>query len=502
MNRRELLRRGAAMTGAAFGVLPYVRAAKQAPFGTGPGAFSLAPVYEVSVEYFPEHSLKNLTAEIPRIANLGVGTIYITPIFKCAGLAQYLILDYYAINPRYGTPDDLKSLVATAHHHGIRVLLDVVTSLTTEGSYIMTQHPDWLLRGDDGQVQHYFPFPTWGWALDCANPNLIRYFSDMTADYIRKFDIDGWRVDSPMNNYDPQKVTTDHNRMNLFRAVKTAVTRVKPGAVLMAEVSGPTVMWGKDDHGAPPSFDEMCEASYDYKYCGFLGGTEKSGAYVTFDGSPGQVPLRPTTLNSIVHNELTSAQVVNSIQHRPILYDRLRVNFIENHDTSRVSSVFPKAHRALFVLIASMPGVPVIHAGQEIGSTVRPDASGSTKIVVDWAAGDRDLENFYRQVVKARSTHDALTSGDIRDAWKSGDKAIAFLRSSGNSRVLVALNFASKPVRFTASIHSGEWERRQKTAYTLRDELSGASSTQRRSELDLRLQPYEYQIINIIRHMQ
>ena len=79
---------------------------------------------------------------------------------------------------------------------------------------------------------------------------------------MREYDIDGWRIDSPMNNYDPQNVSGDHSRVKLLRAMKTAVTRVKPSAYFMAEISGPRVLWGKDDRGEQPLFDEMCEGSH------------------------------------------------------------------------------------------------------------------------------------------------------------------------------------------------------------------------------------------------
>jgi glycosidase len=89
-----------------------------APFGTGSGAWPVeGALYEVSPEYFPHHSLNELTESIPRLKKLGISVIYLTPIFKCVGNAQYLIVDYYAINPRYGTETDLRKLVAVAHQN-------------------------------------------------------------------------------------------------------------------------------------------------------------------------------------------------------------------------------------------------------------------------------------------------------------------------------------------------------------------------------------------------
>ncbi len=225
---------------------------EQAPFGTGPGAWPVTgAIYEVSPEYFPNHSLNEITARIPTLQKLGITVLYITPFFQCVGTTQYLILDYFAINPRYGTNEDLTQLVKVAHQHGIKVLLDLVTSLTPEGSDIWKNHPDWLMHGNDGKVAGYYPFPEWGWALDGANPQLIEYFSKVARYYVEKFDTDGWRIDSPMNNYNPALVSGDHNRMQLFRSVKRATVAVKKDALMMAEISGPK--WRGTKMTATPS---------------------------------------------------------------------------------------------------------------------------------------------------------------------------------------------------------------------------------------------------------
>jgi hypothetical protein len=475
---------------------------QRAPFGTGPGAWPVAgALYEVNPEYFPNHSLNEITARIPTLKKLGISALYILPLFQCVGGAQYLILDYYTINPRYGTAEDLTRLVKVAHQNGIKVLLDFVTSLTPEGSYITTKHPEWILRGNDGKMQHYYPFPAWGWALDATNPGLIDYYTKIARYYVAKFDTDGWRVDSPMNNYDPTKVSGDHNRMKLLFSVKTAITVVNKNALLIAEIAGPEIAWGIDDRNAKPLFDEMCEASYNYDICGFLGGDKKSGCtYLMSAGSPGIAPYAPTILDKVVKNEATSSEFVEVLKKERILDNRLRANVDEDHDTARVSECFPLQHRALFSLIATMPGFPVVHAGEEIGSTVHPEANGSETPVVNWAAGDLDLEAFYERVLTTRKNNQALIAGDIRDVWKSGDKAIAFLRSSGDSRVLVILNFDSKPARFTVGLPVSELGLSLKHSYKLRDALTGEVVVRQGKmleNLDLNLPPYGEQIVTI-----
>jgi glycosidase len=488
----------------ALGRLPETQRETGALPGAGRGYWPVeGAIYEVNLEYFPHHSIQELTARLPQLEKLGVSVIYLTPIFKCLGTAQYLILDQFAVNPRYGTEDDLRTLVATAHQHGIKVLLDLVTSLAYDGSYIVEQHPEWILRGDDGEKQRFFPFPTWGWALDCTNPEFIAYVTKLARYWVEKFDTDGWRVDSPLNNWDPKKVSGDHSRPRLVRAVKAAITEVKKEAILVSEISGPSLFWGEDDANEEPLYDEMCEASYNYELCGFLGGNDKDGFhYVVPDGTFAEGKFKPTLLNKVVHNQISSREFVEAVNGQRILYGRLRANFLENHDTERVQRAFPAQHRALFVLIATMPGVPVVHAGQEIGSTRHPENTDSDKNppVVDWEKGVRELEAFYAQVLKLRASNPALLYGELRDVWKSGDKAIAFTRGRGKDLTLVALNFEAKPARCVVSILGQEAGLDPEQRYTLRDDLAGKSFSATGKELEaleLTFQPYGYRLIRL-----
>ncbi len=220
-----------------------------------------------------------------------------------------------------------------------------------------------------------------------------------------------------------------------------------------------------------------------------------------FNGAPGKTPFHPTILSKVANNQATSKEFVDAIKSQRILYNRLRANFIEDHDTARVSGCFPKQHKSLFTLIASMPGVPVVHAGQEIGSTVHPDASGNTNVVVDWSKADPNLQSFYENALKMRAGNKALYSGDFEDVWKSGDKSIAFLRSAGTNLVVVTLNFDSKPAHFTVAVPLQTHGLAAGRNYKLHDELTGESSVHQGNQLEnleLTLPPYGQQVLSIV----
>jgi cyclomaltodextrinase len=457
-------------------------------------------LYEVNLDYFPNHSFHELAEMAPRMADLGINVIYLLPIWETAG-SQYLIRDYYKIDPSHGSPDDLRNLVKAAHKHGIRVLLDLVTSLTFDGSYILTHHPDWILKDDAGDKQRYYPFPDWGWSLDCTNPDLIRYFTEVVHYYFQEFSIDGWRIDSPMNNYDPKKVSTDHSRLPLLRALKAALKKKNPDTLFACEITSPTLLWGDDDTNDAPLFDEVCETSYHYEFCGFMGGNKTEGfRYATMEGSPAHGKMRLTLLDKIVHGQATSKEFVQYVNQYPILHNQTRAIFIENHDTERVSWAFPKQHRTLFTLIATMPGVPVIHAGQEIGSTQPSGHSGDRKTssaVVRWGEGDREIEAFYRQGLRVRREHPALLYGKLDDVWKSGDRTIAYLRRHENDVVLVVLSFQDRSTRTVVAIPTDELRPGAHRDYRLRDLLGETTSSHKGGDLTIELPPYGFRVLSL-----
>lgn len=424
------------------------------------------PIYETH-PYYHGGTFRGLTENLPRIAELGVKTIYLMPVFKQpdgfpAEKAQhirnvYRVPDFRVIDPVYGTPAELKALVAAAHRLKLRVLFDLVVNNAPEEGVVAKNR--WvhtlplaeierrvqaagkeltrtMVRGRPciyyghvsrghadlyeiaGQVEGtqvllmHFPRAGWGLAPDYANPQLIAYFSELAASYVRDFDIDGWRLDAPGDNWNPRLIRGDHSSVKLLGAVGQAIRKIKPDAVLFAET--PSVARKTDP---PPVLDEVCDASY--------------GHYFLLGVSQGDALNR------------SSGDYVAWLQKEPIEHERLRAHFLETHDTPRAATWTGANARALAVLMATGPGVPMIQAGQEIGATER---YGPT-LSVDWAHGDEDLWRFYQRLFAIRSRNACLQRGAIADVWRSGDKLLAYVRKLANEQAIVVVNPGDAPAK-------------------------------------------------------
>ena len=429
------------------------------------------PIYEAHPYYF-DGTFNGITQAIPRIADLGVKTLYLMPIWqqpegfptdKARHLRNvYRIPDYTQIDPLYGTPEDLKRLVATAHQNGLKVLFDLILNNTPEGSVIFNngwvhtirlsdietrvqsagarleqrtvngqEHVFYgcvqrqgrqlcevggMVVGDQVRLLH-FPRVEWGFAPDYTNPELIDYVANLGVSYVREYDIDGWRVDAPGDNWNPKLVSGDHSITQLLTRLKLAMASVKPDTVLLCETA--SVARQADP---PPVLDGVCDAAYSQAF------------YIAV--AQGEFPeSNPQHLT-----DLLAAERVGK--------GGGRVRYLESHDTPRIADLAPGLEKPYLAMIATIPGIPMIQAGQELGATARygPD------LQIDWQGGGTDLWAFYQRVFTIRNGSDALKFGSIENVWRSGDPLYAFLRQAPNEQVVVAINFQDREATAALSL--------------------------------------------------
>ncbi|HEV3281884.1 MAG TPA: alpha-amylase family glycosyl hydrolase [Acidimicrobiales bacterium] len=99
--------------------------------------------------------LPGIVQRLDHLAWLGIGGIWLSPVTVSPDADWgYDVADYLAVDPDFGTLDDLDRLIAEAHRRGIQVVLDLVPSHTSE------QHP-WFVNGRSGRQAQYRDYYVW-----------------------------------------------------------------------------------------------------------------------------------------------------------------------------------------------------------------------------------------------------------------------------------------------------------------------------------------------------
>ncbi len=150
--------------------------------------------------------------------NLGINSIWISPIVqnplnavekngqKSAGYHGYWPLNSHTIDTRFGTDEQFKTFVNDAHKKGINVILDYVANHVYKENPIILEHPDWStpLTLPDGSKNigrwETERFSTWFEdflpTLDFSNPEVVEQMTDIAIEWVTKFNIDGFRHDA------------------------------------------------------------------------------------------------------------------------------------------------------------------------------------------------------------------------------------------------------------------------------------------------------------------
>jgi cyclomaltodextrinase len=369
-----------------------------------------AVVYEVFPRAFsPEANLAGVTARLDHVRDLGATVVWLMPIHPI-GLEKrkgtfgspYSIRDFYAVNPDYGTPEDVKRLVREAHARGLRVILDVVANHTSWDSVMMAT-PELYVRDAQGWVQP----PNADWSdvakLDYGSPKTRAYMTDMMSHWLRDYGVDGFRCDVA------GLVPTD-----FWEEARPRLEAIRPDLFLLAEWSTPDLL--------AKAFD----ADYAWPFHAALNRVLSLGAPAS---------------------EIRAAW---EEERRNFPRGSLHLRFSDNHDEKRAIVRFGEPGAlAAQALVFTMDGVPLVYNGAEIGDTSESGGPALTeRLPIFWpiAARRPEFPKLYREMIALRRAHPALRRGDTLWVPSSGpDRIVSFVRRGSGEDVLVAVNLSSQP---------------------------------------------------------
>lgn len=347
-----------------------------------------------------EGDLNGLTAKLDYLKALGVGAIWLTPIYPSPGVDNgYDIADFCAIDPRFGTMEDFERLVAEADKRGIRIVMDLVVNHTSDRhpwfqeSKASRENPkaDWYVWRDakeDGSAptnwRSFFSGGAWEWCeergqyylhtfateqpdLNWENPAVRRALFDAANFWLEK-GVGGFRIDAIVYIKKPavfedgvpdgkDGMVTIHNvlanRPGILDFLREFRREVFDGHDIMtvAEANGVAPEELKDWVGDEGVFSMLFEFSHVNL------SLKKSELWCQEES------WRLTELKAALRK---SQEATRENGWYPI--------FFENHDRPRsLDFYFPEgrdraaAARALGVLLMTMRGTPYIYEGEELG---------------------------------------------------------------------------------------------------------------------------------------
>jgi alpha-amylase len=180
-----------------------------------------AIIYEANIrQYSPEGSFDEFTKDIPQLKQLGVKVIWLMPIFPISETKRkafgdkfasdiedpeerkkylgsyYAVTDFTKINPEFGTIEDFRELIKTAHDNGIYVILDWVPNHTGWDHEWLQTNPDFYTQNDKGEVIH--PEGT-DWTdvadLNYDNQDMRKEMIEDMSYWVTEEGVDGFRCD-------------------------------------------------------------------------------------------------------------------------------------------------------------------------------------------------------------------------------------------------------------------------------------------------------------------
>lgn len=362
--------------------------------------------------------------------------------------SPYSVRDYYAVNPDYGTLDDFKRLVDHAHAMGFHLIIDLVANHTSWDSKLIGEHPEWFTKDSAGQIVS--PNPDWTDVadLDYSRIGLRRYMIEMMKYWVRDVGVDGFRCD-----------VAEMVPLDFWDEARAAVDSIKP-VMMLAE-------------GALPS--EHLHA-FDLTY----------SWNVYHD------------LDPLIHQKKFPQSLDNELKQERSAFpnESLFMRFSSNHDENAwdAPDVIKFGERGAMlaaVLVNTLPGVPLLYNGQEVGNAKKLRLF--EKDTIDWAQGDEFLK-LYSLLFALRKDHSALIDGGMILNPTTNDSCVyAFTRVSGNDRVVVALNFSER--RFIGSIKLSSGEIRSADQTVLEDVMTKRTETVSSSgRLPITIPPMGYRI--------
>lgn len=397
-----------------------------------------AVIYEVNIrQYSPEGTFNAFTKDIPQLKELGVKIIWVMPIFPISQTKRkatggddskfvsempeaeqhkylgsyYAVSDFKKVNPEFGTIDDFRNLVKTAHDNGMYVILDWVPNHTGWDHVWIKEHPEYYTKNEKGEIIDPINPETgksWGWSdvadLNYDNQGLRKEMTSDMLHWIKNENIDGFRCDVASN------VPLD------FWQQAIPQLRKEKDIFMLAEAWEPELLK-----------DGLFDMAYGWEV--------------------------HHTMNRISQGKNTVKDWDKLMEENAKKYESndILMSFVDNHDENSwngtVKGRLGKAEEAMTALSYMMPGMPLIYSGNEYG------LSHSLKFfekdsILKTKGSDWELR---AKLGKLKTENKALSGGKNAASYKriitsNDEQILAFEREKDGEKIIYLANLSEDQV--------------------------------------------------------
>jgi len=362
-------------------------------------------------------TLDGIREHIEHIAALGCNVLWLSPVHQSPSHHGYDHEDFLTVEPRYGGDTALVRLVEAAHDRDIRVLLDFVPNHTGRGHHLFRDAIE-----KDGDAAAYYRF--WQWPhyyrcfsdvislpeLDTGDRNVQQQLVRAAQHWLTAYGADGIRCDH-VAGVDPA----------FWVELRRGLRAVKTDALVLGEATGLPDWLGR--------------------YAGRL------DAIFDFD-------LAYYVRQALARGRMDAAGFATWLDEHERAYPGLGLaTVLDNHDMNRflwMAGGNADRLKLAATLLLTLPGMPVIYYGTEVGLSQRFDGvieNAEARLPMLWGGEqNQDLLAHFQALGRLRRDSVALRRGERRTVLADAE-VFAYERRADEESVVVALNFSERPQR-------------------------------------------------------
>ncbi|MDY4412222.1 MAG: glycoside hydrolase family 13 protein [Eubacteriales bacterium] len=391
-------------------------------------------------------NFNGIREKLDYLEELGVGIIYLSPIFKAYSNHRYDTGDYLKVDELLGTEDDFKRLLDAAHEKGMKIILDGVFNHSGADSLYFNKFGTYDSLGAyqsksspyyDWYYFKKFPdeYACW-WGCDNV-PDLNKSNKDYRAlvfgkngvvEKWQKLGADGWRLD-----------VVDELPIDFVNLLIKKIKSVNKDALVIGEVwedASTKVSYGEL---RPYLLGDQLDGTMNYPFMNAI------IAYVR----DGDEKFFKDTVQSILENY--PKETVYCLMNSLGTHDTVRIinalSDVRAHGWSKThklgyklpDSEYEKAKKKLYlasVLQFTLPGIPSIFYGDEAGLQGFDDPINRRPY--PWGSEDKEILAHYKKLGRIRRENRAVFSGGFNMRDENG--LVAYERASGDDEILIAVN--------------------------------------------------------------